>query len=1255
MRLKSIMLHGFKSFCNRTEVPLGEGITGIVGPNGCGKSNVSDAVRWVLGEGNVRNLRGENILDVIFKGSGTMKPSGFAEVSLIVDNEDHALPMDHSEVAIARRVYRSGDSDFLINQLPCRLKDIRNLFLGTGLGTHGYSVIEREMVDAVLSDHDEQRRLFFEEAAGISRYKIQRKEASRKLEATEQDLTRIDDIVREIEREVRSLARQVGKARRYERVLVQLKDLEVGLALRQWFDLERRRVDTASERDQWSDERERLSADLAGREADLESRRLRLIERERLLDEARRLREDLIQEDGSNRREDSILATRIQGWEQREQDLIRRIEEESVRESAMRRRIEESLPERTRIEAQMGEARALAEAAESRFAIAEEDLRTARTEAARTAQIQMEQLLVRTKDSKELENLRSQEEQHVLRRSFLLERQDGLRRKSAELGEGMQILEQDLSVVNARLAALADEQQSAHEERTIAEADREELRQRREDLARRRASIESRLALMREQKARHDGFDVPIRSLLERRGALEGIHGVVGELVAAADWLPEPVAEALLADAVQWVVVEDEDAACRALDLLKGEGQGGVVFFPLRENEGRAGGGKTAPAGGWKESPLKGPAELAPLIRFLESRVHLADTRDGARAAAAARRGDDALAGPALRHLSPEGEIFATEGWIRAAGGREEDREIIERMREIPRLEETLAKITDEETEVSRRLGGRETEIASLVTRLQEMAAEGASLTMRQTRADREMSEKRVERGLILEEEERATEELSELDGRIARLVADRSDLERRLGDSDTSGQEAEERHRQAKAAEEGASARRDSALRDLSGKKTDAMRVENALRELDTAIARDREEADRIAAAVVQWGAERDEAVRLREDAIAQRATLAARAAEIGTQLAGAEERLDARRRERDEDQSLLAVQEHDIREVRGQLNGLQERLHGDQVREIEIRSEMERLRDRLRSEFRIDLMEEASRIVAAAQSAAAVRSAEGTPAGPGTLPPPQPEEPEESVRARIEDLRRTIASLGAVNFVASEEYARQKERLLFHRTQQEDLRRAQKDLLETIRQINETAGQMFRETFDAARENFRITFEQLFPGGEADVRLLGDDPLEGEIEIFARPRGKKLEAVRLLSTGERALTAIALLFGIYLVKPSPFCVLDELDAPLDDANIGRFVQMLRHFAEKTQFVVITHNKRTMEAADRLYGVTMPVPGISKIVSVKLTDVEVELGLDGSGGEGPRPAQAGETVGPGEGLRAPAVDRASAPSEAGA
>lgn len=1252
VRLKSITIHGFKSFGNRTEVPLGTGITGIVGPNGCGKSNVSDAIRWVLGEGNVRNLRGESILDVIFKGAGTTKPSGFAEVNLLIENDDRSLPYDMAEVSIGRRVYRSGESDFLINNASVRLKDIKNLFLGTGLGSNGYSVIERGMVDEVLSDKDEQRRMYFEEAAGISRYKVQRKEAVRKLDGVEQDLTRVDDIVREIEREVRSLARQVGKARKHQRLMEEIRDREVGLALRQYRALSRSRNSAAEERDIWSDRRDALAAQVHTREADVEGSRLRMVERERSLDAAREHREALQREQASSREEVSILSTRVQAWEQNETELARRIEDQGAHMEVLVSRRAALEPEVARLSAERERQQSLVDEATGTLADAENALREARQGSAASAQTQMEHLLVRTKDAKELESLGSMIEQLEVRRASLQVHAEGMGAKAGDLDRRIEALEEEEARLGGRLVELVAQEDLLRGQRAYLDEEREDLRSRREDRARKRASLESRLNLLREQKARHEGFDAAVRHLLEQRGTLTGIHGVVGDLLVPASGLPESTAEALLADTVQWVVAENDDAAHAAMESLRAVGLGGVTFFPLRENEGRF----ASDAAAWwgDREAIAGPASLRPLIEMILTRARAAGSRDDARHAARTME-------PRLRHLSPEGEVYAGEGWIRMTGGSGAGREILERMREIPRLEESLKGILEEEEDLRERLAAREEESAEVQRKLQELEGEEASVSSSHRRTERELSERRVERVLLEEEQERGKAEIALLARQMEDLEGARAGLQGRLGLQDESGREAEQRHRACVAREEECSRVRDGALEELGARRTEAMRVESALREVETARGRDQEEIDRIRMDLERWGAELCTTAQQRADGIERAEHLRRRLDELEGQIVEAERALGARRSERDEEQTRLAVLDVELKDLRHELTSLQEKLHDDSVREVEIRSEIERLCDRIRQEFRVDLaalarQEERIEAVGPAAAAREQDAAAGLAAEPAVdhgadaLPEPEGEEDQEDAqdrgaapkpaadapfdeaacRAEIEDLRGRLLSLGPVNFLASDEYARQKERLVFHRQQQDDLRKAKADLMQVIQQINDTAGTMFRETFEAARRNFRETFEFLFPGGEADVVLTGDDPLEAGIEITARPRGKKLEFVRLLSTGERSLTAIALLFGLYLVKPSPFCILDELDAPLDDANIGRFVTLLRHFSEKTQFVVITHNKRTMEAADRLYGVTMVEAGMSRIVSVRLAEAEELAPIPAEGEVGHSPTQAG-------------------------
>ncbi|MBD3163035.1 MAG: AAA family ATPase, partial [Candidatus Eisenbacteria bacterium] len=857
MRLKSILLHGFKSFHTRTEVPLGEGITAIVGPNGCGKSNVSDALRWVLGEGNVRNIRGESLLDVVFKGAGETKPAGFAEVSLRIDNEDRTLPEQETDVSVARRVYRSGDSDFLINNLPCRLKDIRNLFLGTGLGSQGYSVIERGMVDAVLSDRDDQRRLFFEEAAGISRYKVQRKEAMRKLEATEQDLLRIDDLVQEIEREVRRLARQVGKARKHKRLHDQIRDLEVALALCRWDDLMRQHAAAASERDHGTGDRERLQGELVRAEAEQETRKSHLLEKERLLEETRAERERVLAEQSATREVVSSRTSTIQAGESRIEELTRRIDEEGARAVALRRQAEEREPDRERFVREIEEHATLVGQAESDFEEAERRFREARAEAARTAQIQMEHVLTRTKEAQELESLDASLGQIETRREELASHGERLEAKVDALSARIESGTEEVGGLSARLEEFETRRDDLETAREIAEGERERLRTRREDVSRARASRTSRLELLREQEARHEGFDAAVRYLLDSGDEIPGIVGVVGELVTAGPDLTPAAAEAVLADAVQWVVVRDEAAAYEAIERLRAKELGGVTFFPLAEMAVRL----SQAGGGWPDPPpVSGPETIAPLIRFLLERVRPAESRQQAR--------ETAASGTARRAMTPEGELHSTEGWVRWPGLSGADRAILDRIQEIPLLEERCAELETEEAGVASQLSGYEEELVELRGSLASLVLEAKEIGERHRRREREVSEAEVERDLLLEERERAAAELRIQDEKLQETRSGRDALARRLGISGETEKEAEGRHRAAQREEETTAKLRDETLERLSGRRTEAVRLENGLHEVESAIAREREEADRLDEAIRRWTEERDEADRICADA---------------------------------------------------------------------------------------------------------------------------------------------------------------------------------------------------------------------------------------------------------------------------------------------------------------------------------------------------------------------------------------------------
>lgn len=581
MFVEKLELFGFKSFAARTEVPFARGITAIVGPNGCGKSNLSDALRWVLGEQNARTLRGERIQDVIFKGTRTAKPLGFAEVVLNVSNDDGVLPLEYTQVSVARRVFRSGESEFSINKVPCRLKDIRDLFAGTGLGSHGYSVIERGMIDDVLSDKDESRRFLFEEAAGITKYKQRRRESERRLEGVEQDLTRIEDMIREIERGVRSLARQAGKVRRWRRLKEELDHHEVRTAWDRWRSL--REKSASSESLHAARERERGDAQTALTllETRRETLRLNLLELATRLDEAARGSEAAGRAVLEAREEIRVLEARVESWTDEEQDLAGRLQRSRARREELEAELGTLRPRLEAALAVLAGAEESAAAAASRRAEADRELREARIRLQSAQQLTLDLSAAHSGTQRDLEVKRERREAAARRRGGLEAHLQAFVERETQVAGDLRACEE----------AVAELDRERLERNTARDRHAWELEGARETLSglqrrigegeRARAALESRLAVLLEQRARHEGFDAAVRRMLDDRGAFPELAGVVGEEVRLRAG-SETVGRAVLGEQVPWVLVRDEEAAVSLMGRLREAGLGGVTLFPLR-------------------------------------------------------------------------------------------------------------------------------------------------------------------------------------------------------------------------------------------------------------------------------------------------------------------------------------------------------------------------------------------------------------------------------------------------------------------------------------------------------------------------------------------------------------------------------------------------------------------------------------------------------------------------------------------------
>lgn len=1173
MFLHRLEVQGFKSFVDKTELRFGEGITGVIGPNGCGKTNVSDAIRWVMGEQSAKQLRGDSMEDVIFNGCPTRKPLGMAEVHLTFKNDRGILKSEYSEVTVSRRVFRSGVSEYSLNNSPCRLKDIRDLFFDTGMGSHAYSVIERAMVDHVLSDNSGHRRFLFEEASGITKYKVRKKEALGKLEATETDLVRLNDIVFELERELRSLGRQVGKARRYQRWRDEIRDLDLSLTASHVGSLTSREAEA---KDQWEEEsvrREGITASLAGLEATLNDRKLALLELERELSTAQGGLRD--REEARTQAEHQVVLLR-----ERAAGLLRRADEAAEEARVLRERLNEAAAREGEAGARLAELRTERDAAQGAAAELEQALRAVETELRERREVASEhkQLsldLFSTEAGKRgtLENLRARRQSLTERRDAAAARRDELERRAAELGRlaaerggererlesGVEAARAALTAVDGELGALA----------AALEANATEMSGLREQSA----AAESRLETLMELKRNFDGVAEGVKALLAGEHRAPGTLGMVSDVLDVPSRYLDAL-EASLGEAAAFVLVADRAALDAALEQLRGLTSGRATLVDLSGLS--AGNPHEAPAG---EGVLGRASDLvrceeryhALVERLLGAVVVVEDRATAARLAAHSEAG--------LRFVSLDGEVWE-RGRVRAGSSRNLTG-LLHRENEIRGLTGELAGRRQAIEVLERGREGLETRRAGTVEQRGTAAAglEAARETLAALARELEAGEREsrwaeAEAGERRREIETQEAELETLARALTEAETDLADYQRQvetartqLADLDGALHGLEQRRETAAAAARAAGEGLLRLARESGEWESQWARAEQTRREIEGGIeAREREQREA-----------RGKVTEIEAEVSGLSAGLTGLLESESTQrerVVGLQKRFLERKQE-------VQGGEEDARQLRFQHAELSELMHQIELDRVQARAELDRTFERLHAEYDLDVTQ-------------------WEPAAPAE------DFDAEAARARLEEMRTRFRALGPVNLLAVDEYAKKKERWQFLTRQREDLTSARAQLLEAIDKINVTASQMFRETFARVQVHFRDVFATLFEGGDSELRMVGDDPLDCEIEIVAKPRGKHLQSISLMSGGERALTAIALLFALYLEKPSPFCLLDEVDAPLDDANVDRFIRMLERFSGKTQFVVITHNKRTMEAARCLYGVTMQELGVSKLVSVR-------------------------------------------------
>jgi chromosome segregation protein len=1181
--LRRLELSGFKTFADRTRLEFGPGLSAIVGPNGSGKSNIADAIIWCLGEQSLKSVRSAHSHDVIFAGSESRRRAGLAEVTITLDNSDGTLPLDFAEVQITRRVFRTGEGEYFINRVPCRLRDIHELLLDTGIGKHAYSVISQNEIDRILSVRSEDRREIFEQAAGIQRYRQRKNEATRKLEKVCANLLRVNDILHELESQLAPLAQQSEAAREYRRVTKELFDLKLSLLVHERQVLSEnlsRARDREAELEREMEAARTRGHQLSGQEAEL---RARLQEVEGRLDEARGLVARITRE--VDRAEGRLGLTRQRMEELGRQALA--VRDELPRLEGQLAAAEEEL---SQAEQQGPELAEQARSLRAEIAAHEERLR-AETGLLRSAGDSAEQqraehleLLRELADARnrqvQCESLLQAARARIAR---LQEQRAGLAAHRAQVEARAAAAAQSASELRQRRGSLQAEIYSLDSEREAsaaraADLSREELR-----LRERLSAARSRHRALEEIERSREGLRAGVKAVLAaaEAGQLQGQYSTVVELLQVPGEL-ELAVEAALGPAAGDLVVPSQAQAAAAIALLK-ETQGGRATFLLHSSL----------------RPTPRPAGLAQLVQsrgclgiaadlvscrpggeavaeHLLGRVLVVDTLDTALRLSRDSQGWRAIVtldGDAVR---PWGAIT---GGSRPAGpqlmGRV--REIEELQLEEDKLEAALAAVADD------------------MRRAQEEAeASRASAEARQAESD--------ELATALAEAERLAEVLAEnARGEAEReqaLAAEQTALEEEIGQNQRElaaakdqVQEVEQRQRAAEAAmqevESAVRAGRDA--REELSQATSELRLgltsmEGDLRALEARLEKLRESRELLRAGIEERRALLARLGQAQEEAETSLRQAQAECERLKDHHRKAEQELAASQGERQHYLDQIAANLEAAAGNREELEALQGRLHRSQLRTTQLDSEISFTERALLDEFRISLEE-------AEQKAGAIES-------------------RTSAKEQVARLQAQRDALGEVNLGAVEEYQRVRERVEFLTTQRADLEAAREDLQQAIVQIDREATTRFLSAFEALQREFRELFVRLFGGGHADLTLTqGDNVLECGVEVTVTVPGKKTRDLLQLSGGERALTAAAILFALLKVKPSPFVILDEVDASLDDSNVGRYCEVLHEFAQESQFVIITHNKGTMEATDVLYGVTMEEPGVSKLIGVRLRD----------------------------------------------
>lgn len=1184
MYLKRLEIYGFKSFADRVCIEFDKGITAIVGPNGSGKSNIADAIRWVLGEQSAKSLRGGKMEDVIFSGSHTRKPLGFAEVTLVLDNSDGALPTEYSEVSITRRVFRSGESEYYINRTPCRLKDIVELFVDTGIGKEGYSIIGQGRVEEILSMQAENRRGIFEEAAGIMKYKLRKEEAQRKLEKTEENIVRIEDILAELRQQLEPLEVQSRVAQQYLKLRERLKFLEINRFIHQ-YDRYMARINELDTQIQL------LDNDIASHRQRLEqAEKERLMlqqEMERAQKEIEQLvdqRYALIQEVEKVKSHIRLLEERIGQYEKDNERLQAEVEEQGLYITRSACEKDACIKQLVDLERAIEEKKRYLERLTSELTHLQEELlsKQQQLDVRRSDVAQVLDRLAECKNSvtryrTQKENLeeRYNSTEQLIRsklqqKDALMENQRRIReRLDSVVSESHDVLKRREKVKGLINKLKAD----IVEHRNLLQAQKQNLE-----------GMKSRFHLLKDMDQAYEGFSRSIRKIFEAcrqdKALTERLCGVVADLIEVPQEY-ELAIETALGSSLQHIVTETEEDAQYIIEFLRKNGYGRATFLPLTSiqprslNEHERGVLELDGCIGIASQLVKFDPKYSRVVENLLGRVVVTETL--AQAIAMARKYSYSF-----RIVTLEGDIIHPGGSITGGSSGTRSAGILSRKREIAELKEAIEREEASIVDGQNRLGMLEQQYAELEKQLGQLDKEVHRLELAKTAEEERLQHTTAEALKLEREVARLEEERKGLENELKRIQAFIEDrlneieqLENQSADVRTAIEAMESSFKGLMKDKEGLEKRIADTRLDLTALELNAENLRQRIKQLEAevshrqeSIAKKRElmENNRQQMALCQEEVQEHSAalVRLKED------------------IERLSDVLKQRESEKEERSKRMEGLHSDIKQLSGVVEEIVDKKHRFEVQRSRLEAELENLQNNIWDEYGITY----SCALAYLDKDLKLNN----------------------INQEIQNIKENIQALGQVNVSAIDEYKRIKERYEFLESQRRDLVEAKRNLNNIIQDVTRVMEQKFREEFELINEQFQQVFSQLFGGGVAELVLEDQaDVLGCGIDIIAQPPGKKLQSLSLLSGGEKALTAIAILFAILKRKPTPFCVLDEIETALDEANLVNLGRFIKEFSRDTQFIIITHRRPTMEVADALYGIAMEEKGVSKLVSVRL------------------------------------------------